>query len=112
MDDIPKQRSLAIDAPARSASSTEPAFIARLDGAPLYYGFVVLDDVNVGGFTLGKITDWEAEPAKPESVRDCARRKSGGFGLGGLRSSILPRSQAHRDRQVGRVGRRILSANE
>ena len=23
--------------------------------------FVVLDDVNVDGFTLGKITDWEAE---------------------------------------------------
>jgi hypothetical protein len=47
MNDLPKGRRLAIDATARSASSTEPAFIARPDGTPLYYGFVVLDDVNV-----------------------------------------------------------------
>jgi hypothetical protein len=62
MDDVPKGRPLAIDATARSASPTEPAFIARSDGAPVYYGFVVLDDVTVDGFTLGKITDFEAEP--------------------------------------------------
>jgi hypothetical protein len=31
-------------------------------GAPVYYGFVVLDDVTVDGFTLGKITAFEAEP--------------------------------------------------
>jgi len=64
MDNIPKGRPLAIDATARSASPTEPAFIASPDGAPMYYGFVVLDDVNVDGFTLGKITDWEAEPCE------------------------------------------------
>jgi hypothetical protein len=64
MNDLPKGRPLAIDATARSASPTEPAFIARPDGAPVYYGFVVLDDVNVHGFTLGKITDWEAEPCE------------------------------------------------
>jgi len=28
---------------------------------PVYHGFVVLDDVVVEGFTLGKITDFEAE---------------------------------------------------
>ena len=64
MDDVPKGRPLATDAMARSASPTEPAFIARPDGAPVYYGFVVLDDINVNGFTLGKITDWEAEPCE------------------------------------------------
>ena len=64
MNDLPKGRPLAIDATARSASPTEPAFIARPDGVPVYYGFVVLDDVNVDGFTLGKITDWEAEPCE------------------------------------------------
>jgi hypothetical protein len=32
--------------------------------APVYHGFVVLDDVVVDGFTLGKITDWEAEPCE------------------------------------------------
>jgi hypothetical protein len=62
MDDVPKGRPLAIDATAQSASPTEPAFIARPDGAPVYYGFVVLDDVTVDGFTLGKITDFEVEP--------------------------------------------------
>jgi hypothetical protein len=39
MGDVPKGRPLAIDATARSASPTEPAFIARPDGAPVYYGF-------------------------------------------------------------------------
>jgi hypothetical protein len=47
MDDVPKGRPLAIDATAQSASPTEPAFIARPEGAPVYYGFVVLDDVVV-----------------------------------------------------------------
>jgi len=30
----------------------------------VYHGFVVLDGVVVDGFTLGKITDWEAEPCE------------------------------------------------
>ena len=56
-------RPLAIDHKAASASPTEPAFIARPEGAPVYHGFVILDDIVVDGFTLGKITDWEkAEP--------------------------------------------------
>jgi hypothetical protein len=64
MNNLPKGRPLAIDASARSAWPAEPAFIARPEGAPVYYGFVVLDDVTVDGFTLGKITDWEAEPCE------------------------------------------------
>ena len=63
-DDTQHGRPLAIDATAQSASPTEPAFIARPDDAPVYYGFVVLDDVIVDGFILGKITDWEAEPSE------------------------------------------------
>ena len=62
MNDLPKGRPLAIDATAQSASPTEPAFVARPEGAPVYHGFVVLDDVTADGFTLGKITDFEAEP--------------------------------------------------
>ena len=64
MDDVSKGRPLAIDATAQSASPTEPAFIARPEGAPVYHGFVVLGAVSVDGFTLGKITDWEAEPCE------------------------------------------------
>src|SRR5215471_20798225 len=62
-DRQPKGRPLAIDHNAPSASATEPAFVARPEGTPVYHGFVVLEDVNVGGFTLGKITDFEAEPS-------------------------------------------------
>jgi hypothetical protein len=56
-------RPLAIDPKATSASATEPAFIAPPAGAPVYYGFQVLDDVVVEGFMLGKITDFEALPS-------------------------------------------------
>ena len=54
-------QALAIDHKAKSASPGEPAFIAPPDGAPVYHGFQVLDDVVVEGFTLGKITDFEAQ---------------------------------------------------
>lgn len=54
---------LALDPNAKSESRTEPAFIARPAGAPVYHGFVVLEDVVVDGFTLGTITDFELEPS-------------------------------------------------
>jgi hypothetical protein len=62
MDEIRHGRPLAVDPDAQSASPTEPAFVARPVGASVYHGFVVLDDVTSEGFTLGKITDFEAEP--------------------------------------------------
>jgi hypothetical protein len=58
-----KGKPLAIDRNAISASSTEPAFVARPKGALVYHGFVVLEDVSVEGFTFGAITDFEAEPS-------------------------------------------------
>ena len=64
MDEVRAGRPLAVDHNAKSASTAEPAFITRPDGAPVYHGFVILDDVVVDGFTLGKITDWEAEPCE------------------------------------------------
>jgi len=54
---------LRIDPDAESADSEAPAFVARPPGAPVYHGFPILDDVDVDGFELGMITDWEAEPA-------------------------------------------------
>ena len=57
----PRGQPLALDPTATSASANEPAFIARPDNAPVYYGFQVLDDVVVDGFVLGKITDFELE---------------------------------------------------
>ena len=61
-DEQSKGKNLAIDLNATSASPTEPAFIARPKGEPVYYGFAVLEDVRVEGFTFGAITDFEAEP--------------------------------------------------
>jgi hypothetical protein len=92
-DDLQHGRPLAIDASARSASPTEPAFIAR--PTPVYYDFVVLDDVNVDGFTLDHRLGSGALRNR-RCVRDCPRRKSGWFGLGGLRPSVLPRDYAYR----------------
>ncbi len=59
----PKSRPIALDPDAVSSNPSEPAFIAPPPGAPVYYGFPILADVSVDGFTLGKITDFEAEPA-------------------------------------------------
>jgi hypothetical protein len=57
---LPKGRPLAIDPEATSSSPTQPAFVARPIGAPVYHGFIVLEDVNVEGFIWGTITDFEA----------------------------------------------------
>jgi hypothetical protein len=54
-------RPLALDSLATRGTQTEPAFITRPAGAPVYHGFEVLSDVVVGDFTFGKITDFEVE---------------------------------------------------
>jgi hypothetical protein len=56
-----KGRPMAPDPKAVSATSHAPAFVTPPAGAPVYHGFQVLEDVVVDGFTLGKITDFEAE---------------------------------------------------
>ena len=78
-DRQPKGRPLAIDPGAPSASATQPAFVARPKGAPVYHGFVVLEDVNVDGFTLGAITDFEAEPTDTGDAFVIAPDGSRGF---------------------------------
>lgn len=57
----PKGLPLALDPLAASSSQTEPAFIAKPAGAPVYHGFEILHDVVVAGFTFGKITNFEIE---------------------------------------------------
>jgi hypothetical protein len=54
-------RPLATDPQAESAQPSVPAFIARPAGAPVNYGFPVLDDVEVDGFKFGMITDFLSE---------------------------------------------------
>ena len=55
---------LALDPFADSSSQSEPAFVAKPTDAPVYHGFEILNDVVAEGFTLGKITDFEAEPCE------------------------------------------------
>jgi hypothetical protein len=56
-------RPLRVDPEATSSNPNLPGFLARPEGAPVYHGFPILEDVEVDGFRLGMITDWEAEPA-------------------------------------------------
>jgi hypothetical protein len=112
-DDIQYGPPLAIDATARIASPTEPAFIAPPEGAPVYHGFVVLDDVIAEGFTLGKITDFEVEPSREGDAFVIAPDGSRpGLVWEVSDKPYFPRSQAHRDRQVGHVGRRFQPTHE
>jgi hypothetical protein len=53
---------LRVDPSAVTARQGDPPFIARPEGAPVYYGFPVLDDVEVDGFKFGIITDFESQP--------------------------------------------------
>lgn len=59
----PRGQPLAVDPDAVSAQPGVAAFIARPKGQPVYYGFPILEDVEVEGFRLGMITDWEREPS-------------------------------------------------
>jgi|SRR5580700_1033848 hypothetical protein len=78
-------RSLAVDPDAQSASPTEPAFVARLIGASVYHGFVVLDDVTSEGFQ-----PWQGHRFRGRTVRrgrcllNRTGRKSGRHRLGPL----------------------------
>ena len=57
-----KSRPLALDESAKSAKADLPAFLARPGGMPVYHGFSVIEGVNVDGFRLGIITDFESSP--------------------------------------------------
>lgn len=61
-EDRYRARPLRIDPSAESARPGDPAFVARPAGAPVYYGFTILDDVGVEGFRFGMITDFLVSP--------------------------------------------------
>jgi len=58
----PKARPLTLDASAESVNPNLPAFLARPESAPVYHGFPIVEGVEVEGFRLGMITDFEASP--------------------------------------------------
>jgi hypothetical protein len=55
-------RPLRTDPEATSADPSAPAFVARPEGAPVYYGFPIIESSAVEGFRFGMITDFIAEP--------------------------------------------------
>ena len=54
---MPKGRTLRVDPEAKSASPTDPAFVAKPPGAPVYHGFPVLESSLTDGWKLGIISD-------------------------------------------------------
>jgi hypothetical protein len=63
---------IATDPTAKSASADLPAFLAKPPGAPVYHGFKILEDVNLDGFTLGIISDFQLDEVG--SLAKIARR--------------------------------------
>ena len=61
MADELRGRQIQIDEKAGSADSSLPAFIARPEGAAVYHGFPILNDVEIGGFKLGMISGFGGE---------------------------------------------------
>jgi hypothetical protein len=59
---LPKPRPLALDANAQSASGELPAFLAHPEGSPVYHGFPIVEGIEVEGFRLGMITDFDSSP--------------------------------------------------
>ena len=109
----PRGQPIALDPDALSASPSEPAFIARPTGAPVYHGFQVLDDVKFDGFTLGKITDFRSRTLRlRRCVCDCAGQYPGGTCLGGSGAPLLRRSAASRSEPMGRVGSFLSVSND
>ena len=56
-----KGRRILIDPNAESANASEPAFVARPEGAPVYHGFVTIEESNTEGWKIGAITEFIEE---------------------------------------------------
>lgn len=55
----PTSERILIDETAISESSGLPAFLAKPDGAPVYYGFPLVPESLTDGWYLGAITEYE-----------------------------------------------------
>ena len=56
---------LLLDETADSAQANLPAFLARPEGAPPYYGFLLIEETNIDGWRFGAITEF-LEPDTPD----------------------------------------------
>lgn len=54
-----KSRPIVTDPNAKSAQAGAPAFVSRPEGAPVYHGFVVIEESETDGWRYGAITAFE-----------------------------------------------------
>lgn len=107
----PKSRPLILDASAESANPHRPAFLARPEGTPVYHGFPVVEGVEVDGFRLGMITDFESSPEDGDAFVVAPDGDRAGLVLcRGCR--CLGGSVPAGDQSLGRVGRHVSRSNE
>ena len=50
---------LRVDSSAESASPDLPAFVSRPGGAPVYYGFTIIEESRIDGWVFGRVNDYE-----------------------------------------------------
>jgi len=58
---IDKGREILVDTSAKTANPGQPAFVAKPDGAPVYYGFPVVEESYTDGWMIGAITEYIGE---------------------------------------------------
>jgi hypothetical protein len=69
---------------AAKASGELPGFLARPEGAPVYHGFVIIEESRIDGWVFGAITEYEdARVRMGGCVRHRAGWDAGGDCLGG-----------------------------
>lgn len=56
---MPDGKEIKLDPNAKSKIASEPAFLSKPDGAPVYHGFPVVPETETDGWYLGVITDYE-----------------------------------------------------
>ena len=55
-------KALIFDEVAESSSPELPAFLSRPEGAPVYHGFVLVEETRTDGWCFGAITAFEEPP--------------------------------------------------
>jgi hypothetical protein len=67
MNPKPRSKKLLSEPTAISANPDLPPFIARPEGAPVYYGFPLIEETRIDGWCFGAITDF----LQPDRVDGC-----------------------------------------
>ena len=55
---INEGRNILTDPEAKSSDASTPAFVAKPEGAPVYYGFPIIEESETDGWRVGAITEF------------------------------------------------------